>query len=173
MKQRTGYRRTWSPEVEERFAKNQCPCCGLPKSDWKRRKDWSCCSVKCSQQFWKSTDGFISWPDLRIKAFERDHYTCCQCKKQPKPYRVKYWGGEERIIFERKDYSDDQWNRLIAEHLIGDHIKPIALGGDEFDLENIQTLCRECNRIKTKQDQGMIAKQRRVEKLQGKGQKFL
>jgi len=57
--------------------------------------------------------------------------------------------------------------------LIGDHIIPIALGGDEWDINNIQTLCEKCNKIKTAIDIKEIAVLRKKEKLQAKGQKFL
>jgi len=40
------------------------------------------------------------------------------------------------------------------------------LGGDEWDINNIQTLCIDCNKIKTAQDHKDIAKQRRIEKKQ-------
>ncbi len=33
----------------------------------------------------------------------------------------------------------------------GDHIIEIADGGDEFDMENVQTLCVSCHKAKTKE----------------------
>ena len=88
---------------------------------------------------------FNSWQYIRFKAFERDNNTCKNCKKQ----------------FE-------------AEDLVGDHIIPITLGGEEFDIDNVQTLCRDiCNKIKTKQDHKDIAKQRRIEKKLINGQEQL
>jgi 5-methylcytosine-specific restriction endonuclease McrA len=38
-----------------------------------------------------------------------------------------------------------------------DHIRPIAMGGDQWARENLQVLCRRCNRIKTARDMGKIA----------------
>ena len=75
----------------------------------------------------------------RKEAFVRDHYKCVKCEKKG---------------------SDSS--------LIGDHIKPIALGGEEFDVDNVQTLCIDCDKIKTKSDQNKIAKERRIEKIQEK-----
>ena len=37
-----------------------------------------------------------------------------------------------------------------------DHIKPIALGGAEYDINNVQTLCIACHKLKTKEDMKMI-----------------
>ncbi len=45
-------------------------------------------------------------------------------------------------------------------NFILDHIKPIALGGAEFDDDNLQLLCPECDKEKTKKDQRKIAKAR-------------
>lgn len=66
----------------------------------------------------------------RILAFERDKNTCVKCGK----------------------YSP------TGSGLIADHIEPIILGGDEFDLDNIQTLCVRCDRVKTKKEQKIINK---------------
>ena len=54
-----------------------------------------------------------------------------------------------------------------------DHIIPIALGGEQWDIDNVQTLCIDCDKIKTKKDQADIGRLRRKEKLESKGQKFL
>jgi 5-methylcytosine-specific restriction protein A len=37
---------------------------------------------------------------------------------------------------------------IIPYHTI-DHIKPISEGGAALDLENLQTLCKQCHAIKT------------------------
>ena len=51
-----------------------------------------------------------------------------------------------------------------------DHILPIALGGEEFDQANLQLLCKDCNKIKTRQDMKNIALGRKGEKLDAVGQ---
>ncbi len=68
-----------------------------------------------------------------------------------------------------------EWNKKRAEwekthrqrKYIADHIIPIALGGPEFDLNNIQLLCDECNKIKTAKDAADIAKRRKLLKRIG------
>ena len=70
----------------------------------------------------------------------------------------------------------EKWGGKVAtvvDTLICDHIHAIALGGDEWDINNIQTLCPECNKIKTKEDAGKIAKLRFIEKKQSNGQTLL
>lgn len=114
---------------------NCCPICGLPKEEWKRRTDWTCCSVDCSNKY--SKECFRVWQYWKVKAFERDKYTCVKCK-------------------EEKEQSQ----------LIADHIIPIAIGGEEYDLKNVQTLCINCNKIKTKEDMKKIALYRNKDKEQ-------
>jgi len=116
-----------------------CPFCEKPKTEWIRRKDWRCCSVKCTEGL--NEEITYGWQDLRLKVFKRDNYCCVKCKFRG-----------------HAPYSD----------LIGDHIIPIALGGYESDIDNVQTLCNDCNKIKTKKDIKNITKQRRINKIQEK-----
>lgn len=58
-------------------------------------------------------------------------------------------------------------------NLTVDHIMPIALGGDEWDMKNLQTLCEECHKKKTRRDIKKIAALRKVENMQRKGQQQL
>ena len=55
---------------------------------------------------------------LRHEVFKRDGYRCCECGA-----------------------SKDETSLEI------DHIVPVARGGTN-DIDNLQTLCRECNRMK-------------------------
>ena len=114
-----------------------CPMCGLHKKEWKRRTDWRCCSTKCTTKLENQT---TYWQSLRLKVFRRDKWSCVKCGK---------------IDIDKE-----------GTILIGDHIIPICLGGDEWDMDNVQTLCIKCDKIKTKQDKVEIAKQRRIEKKQ-------
>lgn len=123
------------PEVFlERIKLNQCPVCCKHKDYWTRRKDWRCCSKNCTTIWWHRYQS-VGWNHVRMEALIRDNFTCVKCS---------FKGN--------------------TNNLIGDHIKPIALGGEEFDLDNIQTLCIKCNRIKTSSDLKKIAEQRRRER---------
>jgi hypothetical protein len=53
-----------------------------------------------------------------------------------------------------------------------DHIKPIALGGSEWDEDNMQTLCVKCNKVKTARDARVIARQRVKDQLLAAGQRL-
>lgn len=62
---------------------------------------------------------------------------------------------------------------IDTSRLVADHIRAIALGGEEWELKNIQTLCLKCNKIKTAEDAKKIAALRRWEKQEKKGQTVL
>lgn len=135
VKQRECFRRIIKDFAQKREDNGQCPYCGKLKSEWKRTTTYRCCSVECTQGYWDKLVIYRDWADLRKKAFQRDNHTCVKCNKET---------------------SDC--------NLVGDHIKPIALGGDEWDIDNIQTLCIECNKIKTAKDAKDIAHERKREK---------
>lgn len=59
---------------------------------------------------------------------------------------------------------------LETSDLILDHKIPIAIGGPEFDENNVWLLCKKCDKEKTKRDQGKIAVGRKVEKVLTGGQ---
>jgi 5-methylcytosine-specific restriction endonuclease McrA len=47
---------------------------------------------------------------------------------------------------------------MVGEgNYILDHIRPIAMGGDQWARDNLQVLCEKCNKIKTAKDMGRIA----------------
>ena len=124
---------------------NCCPICGLPESEWNRRTDWRCCSVNCTNKFSKIT---YIWQFFKEKAFKRDKYSCIKCGAKP-----------TQRTYEGKIIPD-------TSKLIGDHIIPISIGGEEYDLNNVQTLCEKCNKIKTKKDFKKISLYRKQHKSQ-------
>ena len=79
----------------------------------------------------------------------------------------------KRITYQ--DYQVIVFNKKFAiimddSNLVLDHIKPIALGGSEFNKDNLQILCVDCNKVKTKQDHNNIAQARRNNKMNEVGQ---
>ena len=182
MIKRDGSRIFISPIAKARIAQNKCPVCDLDKQFWKRRKDWTCCSTDCTTKYWQEFYS-MGWPDLRLKVFKRDNFKCVRCGFiAPTTKKEGYRGTEEElkrlytVYFDvcKFYYKGKGKNKYLcaevydASYLIGDHIIPIALGGSEWEMSNIQTLCKKCNKIKTAQDSTDIAKQRKVEKIQKK-----
>ena len=84
---------------------------------------------------------WYGWSQFRERVFERDRYRCVKCD---------YYGPKD--IFGN------------VPNLVADHIVPIALGGPEWDMANIQTLCVRCNKIKTASDAKLMAAARAQEK---------
>jgi ribosomal protein L37E len=149
---------------------NCCPNCGLPKSEWKRRTDWTCCSVACSKKY--SEECFRVWQYWKLKAFVRDKYTCVECGFKAMKEQIIHPDSEEYynknyIIF-KKNIVKEGLKVILGNksELIADHIIPIAIGGEEYDLSNVQTLCIKCNKVKTKEDMKKIALYRKKEKSQ-------
>jgi len=152
MKKREVYKVVLSEVAKKRIAKKKCPVCGKPKPWPGRHYNWTCCSTECTAKFYSEHCTIYDWKAIRKKAFIRDNHTCIKCEKSAR----KFDSGR----------PDDSY-------LIGDHIKPIALGGEEFDLDNVQTLCIPCNKVKTRHDMKAIAALRRHEKLKAMGQRRL
>jgi 5-methylcytosine-specific restriction endonuclease McrA len=65
-------------------------------------------------------------------------------------YHSKRWLITREAVLTRNPICADCGERL-AEHV--DHIIPLAQGGPEFALSNLQGLCRVCHRIKSAQEQ--------------------
>lgn len=177
------------PIAEERLKRNQCPSCGKPKEDWERSTRWRCCSGECTSKYWKDMVFCTGWTDLRLKAFERDKYRCVKCGFQPtheeticsdtpSTYYLDRIRRSKSTIRERESILEGRpvviFTVVSTSKLRGDHITPIALGGEEFNIHNVQTLCEKCNNKKTAKDNKEIAKLRRrlkyLEKHLVKGQ---
>ncbi len=153
MTERQHFIRKYSKIAEKRIANNECPVCGKPKSEWNRRTDWRCCSKTCTENFYEQHDESLSWNWVRARVFKRDNYICAKCGRR---YVVKYDGVE---------YAD-------SSNLICDHIVPLAMDGEMWNMDNLQTLCIECNKIKTAQDLKNIAEYKRIKDKKTKHRTF-
>lgn len=163
----------WKLSEQQRMwlKNNCCPICGLPKDKWKRRTDWRCCSKECTMKF--DNIVVIIWQDFRLKVFQRDNYTCKNCGFESRKEQLIHPDSREyyerkykifKIIQEDKDLIKGIFGD--ESQLIADHIIPISIGGEEYDLSNIQTLCIKCNKVKTKEDLKKIALYRKRHKSQ-------
>ena len=185
IKKRKGSHFAVSKEAKKRIKDSQCPICGKPKSKWNRRTDWTCCSKECTKKY---QDNWKSWPEIREQAMARDKYKCVKCGIGPvieERWTNAIMNNEEIIediesegrrlswycmIDEKKNahmwkIMNKEEQRAIIPHtskLAADHIMPIALGGAEFDIDNIQTLCTDCHKEKTKIDIKNIAELRKI-----------
>ena len=132
---RENYHREVSPVAVQRTKEDKCPNCGKPKSEWKRRTDWSCCSVECTSNYYKEFDKSISWEQFRYNIFKRDGGRCAMCGS----VHLRWSEGAGVMV-------------PVESELIADHVVPIELGGGMWDTGNVQTLCVSCNKVKTRLD---------------------
>ena len=116
---------------------------------------------------------------MRSKFIKKTKGFCNHCKQQPIKREDRYphltnkeW-QEIKQFTQAIKFTNEYVILLDNTKLILDHIKPIALGGGEFDESNLQILCLKCNKIKTAKDFIEIAKARRIEKIMSNGQKSL
>ena len=180
VKQREGYRIIVREPAKSRIAQGLCPVCETPKSEWKRTQRYTCCSIECTEQHQRDYVEY-GWQSVRLKALKRDNFTCVKCGVKPMKEHFQplvgedgHWVVKNTKATERKDYYEGNMETVMDDSkLIGDHIIPIALGGDEWDLNNIQTLCIDCNKIKTAKDAKNIAKLRFKEKKWAKNKTLL
>lgn len=111
------------------------------------------------------------------KAWNRDHRKALTAFKQAyREWDVEYTAWIKSGVLQRYEEDKVQWE---AEHeawlktvtfksFVADHILPIALGGPEFDLNNIQLLCEDCNKKKTAKDVVDIARRRKdIKRING------
>lgn len=111
-----------------------CLNCNQVITDRRKRKY---CSYECSSEFFAKHNSAA----MRSRIFRRDKDVCQKC------------GAKAQFNIS----SDDP---MSGYNYVVDHIKPIALGGEEFDEANLQLLCGKCNKEKTKADQALIVKKR-------------
>lgn len=83
---------------------------------------------------------------LRERVFERDHGVCVACGVDcvAKFKHIRRLRGLARVK------AAAEWGLKGRKSLWdADHIVPVAEGGGECDLSNMQTLCLKCHRIRT------------------------
>lgn len=106
----------------------------------------------------------------------RKDFRCCsvQCTRRFwKDYAiVNSWNEVRSKVLYRDRYRCVKCGKK-SSRLIADHIKAIALGGDEWDISNIQTLCASCNKLKTAEDMKRIILQRNIEKQYNEEEQML
>ena len=65
-------------------------------------------------------------------------------------YKAPVWPHLRRRVFDRDGWRCRSCGRTGA--LECDHVKPIDQGGEPFDMDNLQALCRGCHVAKTARD---------------------
>ena len=158
VKHREGHKIIVPQEFTDRINAGLCPVCAKPKSAWTRSTTWRCCSKECTEEYGKKI--FWGWPSLRRAAIKRDG-KCVKCgavhtQSMEMLPDDEYYREYEIILSEGKLCKSERGYDIIPITILDmskyvvDHIQAIALGGAEWDINNLQTLCIACNKHKTR-----------------------
>lgn len=129
-----------NPREKERLARGDCPVCGRERSGFPAGWDAICCGPSCSSHYWMEEHPTVG--EMRRLVLLEQEGKCARCGKE---IQVPHSAG----------------GRRQPHTFILDHIRPIAMGGDQWDMRNLQVLCTRCNRVKTARDMGAIARWKR------------
>ena len=134
-----------TPEERERLARRACPNCGRERPDFNFwNMDAVCCRPTCTAEYWGRQPTIA---EMKQRVLSEQEGKCAHCGKE----------------IRKRDATPGSYS---SHPCVMDHIRPIAMGGDQWARENLQVLCRRCNRIKTARDMGEIA---RWKKYYGRG----
>lgn len=132
-------------EEQDRLARRACPNCGRERKDFNFwNMDAVCYRPACTAEYWGRQPTIA---EMRQRVLTEQQGKCAQC------------GQEIPAAGLRK-------GPRTAHRCILDHVRPIAMQGDQWARDNLQVLCGRCNRIKTARDMGNIA---RFKKYYGMG----
>jgi 5-methylcytosine-specific restriction endonuclease McrA len=130
--------RQYTPEEKERISRGACPQCGRERLHFNPGNEHAiCCQASCSMEYWFKVRATISLMRRRVR--DEQGGKCALCRQEV----------HESGATEDPDHH---------HHYVLDHIRPIAMGGDQWARDNLQVLCGRCNRIKTAGDMGRIAR---------------
>jgi 5-methylcytosine-specific restriction endonuclease McrA len=134
-----------TPQEKERLALRACPNCGRERQNFNFwNMDAVCCRPSCTAEYWGRQPTIA---EMKQRVLAEQEGKCAHCGEEiPEP--------------------SAQQDRSASHPCVMDHIRPLAMGGDQWARENLQVLCRRCNRIKTARDMGEIA---RWKKYYGRG----
>jgi 5-methylcytosine-specific restriction endonuclease McrA len=110
----------------------------------------NCCPMcGCSKDEWK-------------KGRQRQ-WRCCsvKCSIEHDNVATHYWPRTREQIIDRDGKKCVKCGKTNCSFVV-DHITPIAVGGSEWDKNNMQTLCLTCNKQKTAKDMKIIAIERKI-----------
>ena len=130
------YRR-YTPEEKERISRDACPHCGCGRLHFNPGNEHTtCCQTSCSMEYWFKVRPTIA--EMRRLVRDEQGGKCARCRQE-----VREFNG-----------TGGPYNH---HHYVLDHIRPIAMGGDQWARDNLQVLCERCNKIKTARDMGRIS----------------
>lgn len=101
---------------------------------------------------------------LRLRQRAIDEHICAKCGKKLTGHQIYYCSPSHSLQFWKERWPTQDWQHIRAMAFkrddytcvkcgdvadTADHIKELSDGGDEFDLDNVQSLCTPCHKQKT------------------------
>lgn len=142
-----------------------CRVCGRDVQDGRRVH----CSDRC-KKIEVAVKRLLNWGPVKERVKARDDYTCQECGIHAPTHEIALEHVNDVIDSLLEPLLDDgrRWDSryLQAEHVLRerynqpeikdsvpvlhvDHITRVADGGEMFEASNLQTLCADCHREKT------------------------
>lgn len=174
-------------EWKQNMKAGLCPVCGKPPTQFaKGRKTY--CSEKCANLFrskiiyWNELRERIVETHTSCEKCGKNQKSLDREAEKAKKELIKKIKVErqkeiikyrmDRLVILDRQYEQLMDDDYVAENVMDwkeeprakyiqlevDHIIPLALGGDMWDEKNLQVLCTDCHKKKTKEDKQKIAK---------------
>jgi len=137
---------TWQEFRDEFLEKHgqYCDICGARNDDKARKKQYAEYRREVEELRLKHQDGIIAEKLLKLEEqFEREY------QRTIDPKNISDWDVENYAKYHDIPFPSIEDKRIKFEV---DHKIAIVNGGDEFDVNNLQVLCEECHKKKTKND---------------------
>ena len=129
---------SFTPEEKERLARKACPICGRERSEFNYgNRNALCCRPSCSAGYWGRQRPTVT--EMRRLVLAEQNGKCAHCRREIHEFKAA------ECLY-------------IHHRYILDHIRPIAMDGDQWARDNLQVLCGRCNKIKTARDMGRITR---------------
>ncbi len=148
--------------IEKRYDSKGKPICLIPncKNICEQFKNKNYRNY-CQEHTFNDMSEYTNWQSLRRKCLKRDGYRCVKCGDDREEIAIKITRRNAINLHEviknwnlkitpriNIKYEKSQVERTVT-NLEADHIKEIADGGDQWDINNLQTLCYKCHKQKT------------------------
>jgi len=137
---------TWQ-EFRDAFLRKHgeyCDICGVRNDEKMRKKQYEEYKKEVEEFIQKYQDGIIAKKLLQLEEdYEREY------QRTINPKNISYFDAENYAKYNNIPFPSIEEKRIKFEV---DHKIAIVNGGDEFDVNNLQVLCEECHKKKTKND---------------------
>jgi hypothetical protein len=137
---------TWQEFKDEFLRKHgeYCDICGARNDEKRKKQQYEEYKKEVEELKLKFQDGIIAEKLLKLEEFFEREY-----QKAIDPNNISDWDIEQYAKYHNIPLPEVDGGQITFEV---DHKIAIVNGGDEFDINNLQVLCSDCHKKKTKND---------------------